>query len=172
MKDEFEPRFVGDLTITQLSRAWRLFRVEKTITFFPDAESWIIGEGIEIPEGFITDGPSVPQFFWNILPVWGSWALAGVLHDWLCCRIELGHPHPLAQTRPECDQMFSLAAKALRVPSIPRFLLQLGIWLGTEFGIRTTMVLNNEKLQAALKVVQTGGRNADYPNKVVADPRR
>src|SRR5678815_1465025 len=173
MKEEFEPRFIGDLTITQLTKAWKLFRVERTITFFPDEDSWVIGEGIEIPEGFITDGPSIPQFFWNILPVWGSWALAGVLHDWLCCRIELKHPHPLAKTRPECDRMFHLATGALGVPIIPRSLLRLGVWLGTKLNVPTTMVSNNAKLQAAMKAMNnTGESDAESQTGFVGDSRR
>lgn len=146
----FQPRFDRLLSVTQLpGKQWRLFQVNETITFFPDEESWTIGEGIEIPAGFITDGPSVPRFLWAFLPVFGSWALAGVLHDWLCCRIELREAHPLAPTRVACDNMFSLANNALEVSLISRALLYAGVWLGTKFHVPTTMKDNNEKLLAA-----------------------
>lgn len=150
MTEKFQPHFDRDLSITQLhGRAWKLFRVNETTTFFPDAQSWTIGEGIEIPAGFITDGPSVPRFLWAILPVWGRGALAGVLHDWLCCRIELGQPHSLARTRPDCDRMFGLANASLGVNYFARALLRSGVWLGTALNVPTTMILNNEKLLAA-----------------------
>lgn len=153
---EFEPKFDRDLSITQLSgrKNWRLFRLNETTTFFPDEVSWRIGEGVEIPAGFITDGPSVPRVFWSVLPVLGSWALAGVLHDWLCCRIELGHPHPLAKDRRACDAMFWEATGALGVAPVARRLLQLGVWVGTKMSVRTTMVDNNEKLRAAVAALE------------------
>lgn len=148
----FRPSFYGELTVTQLygkPGLWRLWRLEQTLTFFPDAASFQIGEGIEVPVGFITDGPSIPRFLWVVLPVWGSWGRAGVLHDWLCCRIEMKQPHPLAPTRTECDRMFAKANRSLGVGIVARTLLRAGVWVGTTFKIPTTMISHNEKLQAA-----------------------
>lgn len=155
MTEEFRPHFDRDLSITQLrGRKWKLFRVNETTTFFPDEASWQIGEGIEIPAGFITDGPSVPRIFWSIFPVWGVGALAGVLHDWCCCRIELKQPHPLAKTRPECDKMFVLANRSLGVGPVSSAALHFGVWLGTELNVQTTMILNNEKMRAARSALE------------------
>lgn len=43
------------------------------------------GKGIiiTVPKGFITDFASVPHVFWNILPPWGKYGPAAVVHDWL-----------------------------------------------------------------------------------------
>lgn len=147
----FKPHFDRELSMTQLrGRQWQLFRINETTTFFPDESSWRIGEGIEIPAGFVTDGPSVPRILWNLLPVWGIGALAGVLHDWLCCRIELQEPHPLARTRPACDKMFCVANRSLGVSPPARTALYAGVWIGTKVGVRTTMIDNNEKMRAAM----------------------
>ena len=38
---------------------------------------------IEVPEGFITDGASVPRAFWNIFDPFGDYFEAAVIHDFL-----------------------------------------------------------------------------------------
>src|ERR1044071_290824 len=37
----------------------------------------------EVPEGFITDFASIPRLLWPILPKWGNYGWAGVLHHYL-----------------------------------------------------------------------------------------
>lgn len=39
---------------------------------------------VNIPKGYLTDGASVPRIFWNIIPPWGDYGQACVLHDYLC----------------------------------------------------------------------------------------
>lgn len=41
-----------------------------------------IGE-IIVPKGFVTDFASVPRFFWRIIPPWGRYSPAAVVHDYL-----------------------------------------------------------------------------------------
>lgn len=38
---------------------------------------------IEVPEGFITDGASIPKAFWNILSPFGTYFAAAIIHDFL-----------------------------------------------------------------------------------------
>jgi len=38
---------------------------------------------ITVPKGFKTDFASVPRFFWRILPPWGKYSEAAVVHDFL-----------------------------------------------------------------------------------------
>ena len=40
-------------------------------------------ETINVPAGFITDFASVPRIFWAIIPQWGKYGNAAVLHDFL-----------------------------------------------------------------------------------------
>lgn len=44
---------------------------------------------ITVPAGFITDLASVPRLFWSILPPFGEYAKAAILHDW-CYRNSIG----------------------------------------------------------------------------------
>ena len=41
------------------------------------------GEKITIPEGFKTDLSSVPRILWGVLPPFGSFLLASLVHDYL-----------------------------------------------------------------------------------------
>jgi hypothetical protein len=38
---------------------------------------------IEVPSGFLTDLASIPKLFWNILPPFGRYSAAAVVHDYL-----------------------------------------------------------------------------------------
>jgi hypothetical protein len=39
---------------------------------------------IIVPIGFVWDGASVPRHFWSILPPWGPYSGAALIHDYLC----------------------------------------------------------------------------------------
>lgn len=39
---------------------------------------------IKVPDGFAWDGASVPRHFWAILPPWGPYSGAALVHDFLC----------------------------------------------------------------------------------------
>jgi len=41
------------------------------------------GHEINVPVGFITDGASVPRILWAIIPRWGRYSKAVVIHDYL-----------------------------------------------------------------------------------------
>jgi Protein of unknown function (DUF1353) len=38
---------------------------------------------INVPIGFETDFASIPRLFWIVLPKWGKYGNAAVIHDWL-----------------------------------------------------------------------------------------
>ena len=42
------------------------------------------GGFVIVPAGFQTDGATVPRLFWSILPPWGVYGQAAILHDYLC----------------------------------------------------------------------------------------
>ena len=46
-------------------------------------QSDILDTTISIPQGFITDGASIPRFFWNIFIPTGPYFQAAVIHDYL-----------------------------------------------------------------------------------------
>ena len=41
------------------------------------------GRTVVVPKGFVTDGASVPRLFWNLIPPWGRYGQAAVVHDYL-----------------------------------------------------------------------------------------
>lgn len=93
--------FTGALTITHLDVDWRVWRLERPLRY----EVGSLGSGrlVEVPAGFVTDGASVPRAFWALLPVWGRYSRAAVVHDYLCVLINQGAPHDLAPDRRRAD---------------------------------------------------------------------
>lgn len=89
-----------------------------------DYEIGQLGSGriIRVPCGFITDFASVPRIFWNILPPWGRYGKAAVLHDWNYKRQEF--------TRAFCDDILDESMQALGVNWMTRHI----IWLGVRTG--------------------------------------
>lgn len=87
-------------------------------------EIGVLGSGAKIlvPAGFVTDFASVPQIFWNILPPWGQYGKAAVLHDFLY------KTQPV--TRALCDSIFLEAMYSLSVPYWKRIAIYLGVRLG------------------------------------------
>ncbi len=74
---------------------------------------------IAVPKGFITDFASVPRPFWNILPPWGRYGKAAVVHDF-CYRRAIC-------TRKRCDKIFLEAMKVLGVPGWKRYVMYLAV---------------------------------------------
>ena len=62
---------------------------------------------ITVPEGFITDFASVPRVVWWLLPPWGQYGKAAVVHDFLY----RAKPWP----RKRCDQIFLEGMQTLGV---------------------------------------------------------
>lgn len=95
--------FTDDLTITALADGmnWKVFQ---PVVY----EVGEVGSDnvITVPSGFITDGASVPRPLWDLLPAWGTYSRAAVIHDYLCRLIDDGHPHPLAFDRKTADGIF------------------------------------------------------------------
>ena len=77
---------------------------------------------ITVPEGFKTDFASVPRILWNILPPWGKYGKAAVLHDYLY--------YSGMFERKECDKIFLEAMKELGVGWIARKTIYSGVRIG------------------------------------------
>lgn len=81
-------------------------------------------EWITIPAGYLTDGASVPQVFWNMIPPWGVYGQAAVVHDILCeylAVVKDGVKTPI--TRARCDQILNEAMKVLGCPVAKRLMI-------------------------------------------------
>lgn len=133
--------FTGELTITHLSGI--LWRLSEPLIYEVGGRG--SGRVILVSKDFITDGSSIPQFLWSILPVWASWSRAGVIHDYLCYRIAVNNPHPEAPTRDHADRIFFEAMEALNVGWVQKYLLYWGVRFGTWYNVRTTMIDHNQR---------------------------
>lgn len=107
--------FSGQLTITQTDVGGRTWRLEAPVRY----------ASIEAPAGFVTDGATVPAHLRFLLPTWGSYSRAAVIHDVLCVALGKGAPHPLAPTWKSAALLFR----------------EMMIAEGTGVALRTTMFL-------------------------------
>lgn len=98
---------------------WRVAKSFRYDIGFEGSQRWVT-----VPAGYLTDGASVPRIAWSIIPPWGSYGQAAVLHDLLCeylTVIENGLPVPI--TRAEADAIFLEAMTVLKVPEETRELM-------------------------------------------------
>ena len=139
--------FTSELTITHLSgndtHGWRLWRLAEPLIYEVGGRG--SGRVILVSKDFITDGSSIPQFLWSILPVWARYSRAGVIHDYLCYRIAVNNPHPEAPTRDHADRIFLEAMEHLNVGWVQRYALYWGVRLGAWLKLRTTMIDHNQR---------------------------
>jgi hypothetical protein len=70
------------------------------------------GRIVEVPAGFQTDFASVPRAFWRLIPPWGPYSPAAVVHDYL-------YTTGLV-SRAEADKIFLELMKRLDVPAWKR----------------------------------------------------
>lgn len=73
--------FTTPLVVTPLAdgKRWRLvWTFEYHVGRYPSDDI------IKVPSGFVTDFASIPRPFWTILPPWGKYGKAAVVHDYLC----------------------------------------------------------------------------------------
>lgn len=64
-----------------------VWNVARSFTYYTDA--MVDRHWVTIPLGFLTDGASVPRVFWNLLPPWGQYGNAAIVHDYLCEHLTL-----------------------------------------------------------------------------------
>jgi len=76
---------------------------------------------ITVPKGFVTDFASSPFFVWWVIPPWGRYSKAAVLHDF-CYQTHWG-------TRKEADELFREAMIVLGVRPWRVFLMYWGVRL-------------------------------------------
>lgn len=91
---------------------------------------------VRVPDGFVTDGATVPRVLWGLLPPWDVYGQAAVLHDYL-----LEYGWVLSRTtdqtyrvsRDEARRHFSDAMRILGVPRWKRYLMIGGVWLFDQY---------------------------------------
>lgn len=106
------------------------------VTPRPDGHTWIVLSdfGYEVGEedsndvinvniGFHTDFASIPRLLWAVLPRWGKYGNAAVIHDWLYwCQ---------TRSRREADDIFLEGMKVLGVTPWKRNVIYYAVrWFG------------------------------------------
>ena len=94
---------------------WRVCQPFRFYLGGKDTDRWVY-----VPAGYLTDGASVPRLCWSIIPPWGSYGQAAVVHDIVCEYLSItvnGQPHPI--TRKECDDIL---LEAMTVLGVQKFL--------------------------------------------------
>lgn len=82
------------------------------------------GRWVFVPAGYLTDGASVPRAFWSLIPPWGKYGQAAVVHDIVCEYLSITvDGHPASVTRAQCDDILLEAMAALGVPVVQRNLI-------------------------------------------------
>ena len=112
--------FTSTLIVSPLSdgSTWVLMRV-----FGYDVGAEDSGDHIDISIGFQTDFASIPRPFWVILPKWGKYGNAAVVHDWLYWTQE--------RPRRASDEILLEAMGVLGVGSVTRYAI---FWAVRAFG--------------------------------------
>jgi hypothetical protein len=110
--------FTGPLTITELDAKRGVWRLEQPLPYEVGAEGsgrWVIA-----PAGQLTDGATT-MIFRPLLPAWGTYSRAAVIHDHLCDLLRAGTPHPEARTYAAAAAVFREAMTVCRTPWVVRW---------------------------------------------------
>jgi len=110
---------------------------DKDLWFTDDEFTFYIGvvkdqKYVIVPDGFFTDGATVPRFLWWMFPPWGVYGQAAVLHDFLCQNLRLtknGDNPDLTVSQTEVDKIFEMAMKVLGTPWIKRKIMYWAVHL-------------------------------------------
>lgn len=70
---------------------------------------------ITVPAGFPTDFASSPQFAWSVIPPWGDYGKAAVIHDFLYV--------VQTRSRKESDNIFLEAMSVLKVNQCKKYIM-------------------------------------------------
>jgi hypothetical protein len=103
-----------------------------------DADTWALVDALvyrgrsqrfDVPAGFHTDFATVPRVVSWLVPRFGTYTLAAILHDWLCTEgISSG-----AVTSRDADGIFRRVMRESGVPVLRRWLM----WAGVRWGALT-----------------------------------
>lgn len=112
--------FVGTVSFHQKGDG-RLFVIDRDFLFISKS-----GLRITVNQGFETDLATIPRPIWVLLPPFGIYTDACVVHDWLCSRkgvVGFNGDEPVRITRRECDDILLEAMQDCGVPRWQRCLV-------------------------------------------------
>ena len=123
-----------------MTSSFRGFSAPEKVSYSKEASErlgrdyWLVTEGfsyyigkkgsnqwVHVPAGFLTDGASVPQPLWSVIPPWGPWGQAAIVHDYLCEYLSITvDGKPQAISRQYADLLFLEMLIVLDVPELNR----------------------------------------------------
>lgn len=114
------PRFSDQLYITFSNTASALLR--KKYWVVTKAFSYNITEAgdevIYIPQGYLTDGASIPKILQGVITPWGKYSQACVVHDYLCEYLQIWKDGVIVKIdRKRCDKILDEALRESEVSS-------------------------------------------------------
>lgn len=78
----------------------------------------------EIPQGYLTDGATVPRFLWSFVPLWDECTMPVVIHDYLCNeRLITINNQPRYIDRVTADNLFLAAMEFQGISKMKRFII-------------------------------------------------
>lgn len=103
-----------------------LYRVTEAFRYYVgtrEDNTWVY-----VHAGYLTDGASVPKFVWSLLPPWGSYGPAVIIHDILCEYLTVTkNGLPCKISRKEADAILAEAMQVLEVPKLKQVLINAGV---------------------------------------------
>lgn len=120
---------------------WRVLNGFKFYLDDPTEEKLVF-----VPAGYLTDGATVPRMFWSLLPPWGSYGQAAVVHDILCERLAISvHGINSTITRAQADSAFKQAMVSLKVPRWKRNVMYIAVRVFAKVAGANTTSTGNKK---------------------------
>ena len=102
---------------------WRVMKGFKYYVGEKGSNKWV-----DVPRGYLVDGASVPRILWNIIPPWGRYGAATIVHDILCEYLSLTVDGlPCKITREEADDILFEAMLVLDVKAEQYRLIHAGV---------------------------------------------
>lgn len=105
--------FLGDVVVTPCGDDGKRWRLVEPFQYEGKYETF------DIPKDFETDFASVPRVFVWLLPRYGRWTQAAILHDYLWSRARRGE----WPSKADADGIFNRALRELEVPFLRRWLM-------------------------------------------------
>ena len=109
------------------------------------------GKEIVVPAGAGTDGASTPQAMWNLIPPFGTYWLAAVLHD--------GMYRLLQMPKAECDAILLEAMVSLGTPLKEAKAIYAGVYVGGEVSYEEDQAEREKACEEAFKSAAEEGVN-------------
>lgn len=139
-------------------------------------EHWVVTKGFEyyigdkedncfiyIPKGYLTDGATAPKIFSKLIPAWGQYGAATIVHDYMCeyLSMYIGKVR-IDVPRSRSDGIFFEAMGVLDVPLPKRILMYLAVRTYSIFVARDKISTWKEKRELEISLEKHFNEHGNY----------